>query len=507
MRLSRNMLAALAITLCLVGPLFGQSKKLTHSAAVRALAFSADGKLLAAACQGDANVHIWDVAAAKELRTLAGPPGGPLFLAFAPEGYTLAGGGRDNDIFLWDANAGKETGRLKGHEKEVSCAAFTPDGKSLISGGFDNTVRVWDLATKKEVHQFPEPNAVNSLAVSHDGKLVAVVGWFKEVRVYDLANKQLARQCLGHQDSCVSVAFSPDGRLIASGSMEQAIRIWEAHSGEEVRKIDDPRKQANTLAFSPDGRLLLAAFEDRSVRLLDLALIWDPARQSELERNEEHVGPALAAIFSPDGKTIASGATDGKALLRDVSGIYRNLYQGGDALPARKLERFWVGLASRNPRQAYPAVWGLGMAPKQAMPLFLEKLTPIALLMNKDHVAKLITELDDDKFPVREKAAQDLEKMGSLIDPILRKALTGVLPSLEVRRRIERILEKIKAEQGGGPSPDVLRASRALVVLERFGTPEAKQLLEKFAGGMPEAQLTQDAKAALERLGKRGATP
>ena len=367
--------------------------------------------------------------------------------------------------------------------------------------------RVWDLATSKEVHQFPEPNAVNSLALSHDGKFLAVVGWFKEVRIYDLTSKQLARQCLGHQDSCVSVAFSPDGRLIASGSMEQAIRIWEAHSGEEVRKIDDPRKQANTLAFSPDGRLLLAAFEDRSVRLFDLALIWDPAKEAELERNEEHAGPALSAVFSPDGKTVASGATDGKAFLRDISPIYKGLYQGGDAVPAKKLDRYWAGLASRNPRQAYPAVWGLGMAPKQAMPLFVDKLTPIATLMDRNHVARLIAELDDEKFGVREKAGQDLEKMGSLVEPILRKALTGVLPSLEVRRRMERILEKIRVEQGTGPSPDVLRASRALVVLERFGTPEAKQLLEKFAGGMPEAQLTQDARAALVRLGKRTATP
>jgi hypothetical protein len=493
----------MAMMLCLTGPAIGESKKLTHSAAVRSIAYSADGKLLAIACQGDANVHIWDVAAAKELRTLAGPPGGSLFLAFAPSGYTLAGGGRDNDIFLWDANAGKEVIRLKGHEKEVSCAAFTPDGKTLISGGFDNTVRIWDLGTNKEVHQFREPNAVNALALSQDGRLAAVVGWFKEVRIYDLSNKQLARQCLGHQDSCVSVAFSPDGRLIASGSMEQAIRLWETHSGEEVRKIDEPRKQANTLAFSPDGRLLLSAFEDRSVRVIDLALIWDPSKEAELDRNEEHAGPALVAVFSPDGKTVASGATDGKVLLRDLSPIYRNLFQGGEAIPARKLDRYWAGLASRNPRQAYPAVWGLGMAPKQAIPLFIDKLTPIALLMDKNHVAKLITELDDDKFSVREKAGQDLEKMGSLVDPILRKALTGVLPSLEVRRRMERILEKIKTEQGSGPSPEVLRASRALLVLERFGTPEAKQLLEKFAAGMPEAQLTLDARAALERLNKR----
>lgn len=502
----RSMMAVLAISLGLVGPAAGESKKLTHNAAVRAIAFSPDGKLLATAAQGDATVRIWDTAGARELRTVQGPTGGALFLAFSPDGNTLAGGGREHDVYLWDPNAGKETGRLKGHEKEVSCAAFAPDGKSLAAGGFDNSVRIWDLATRKEVNQFREPNAVNAIAFSPDGKTLAVVGWFKEVRLYDVPGNKLARQCLGHQDSCVSVAFSPDGRLVASGSMEQAIRLWEAQSGEEVRKIDDPKKQANALGFSPDGRLLMAGFEDRTVRLIDLALIWDPSKESEVERNEEHAGPVLAAVFSADGKLLASGATDGKVLLRDISGIYPKLSQGGEAIPAKKLERYWAGLASRNPRQAFPAVWVLGMSPRQAMPLFAERLTPLAVLMDKNRVGQLITELDDDKFTVREKAVQDLEKMGSLVEPILRKALTGVLPSLEVRRRIERILEKIKVEQGG-VSPEVLRASRALVVLERFGTPEAKTLLEKFAGGMPEAQLTQDAKAALERLSKRTPAP
>jgi hypothetical protein len=305
----------------------------------------------------------------------------------------------------------------------------------------------------------------------------------------------------------VAIAFSPDGRLLASGSMEQAIRLWEVASGEEVRKVDEPRKQANSLAFSPDGRLLLAGFEDRSVRLFDLALLWDPAREAEVQRNDEHQGPALAVAFSFDGKLVASGATDGKAFVRDIAAVHAALKAPGEVLPPRKLERYWASLASRNPRQAFQGVWAMSMAPKQSLPLFIERLSSFAALMDRQRVGQLVTELNDDGFAVREKASQDLEKMGSLIEPILKKALMGQLPSLEMRRRIERLLEKIKTDQGGGASPEVLRASRAIVVLERIGTPEAKQLLEKFARGMPEAQLTQDARNALERLGKRTTAP
>ena len=45
-----------------------------------------------------------------------------------------------------------------------------------------------------------------------------------------------------------------------------------------------------------------------------------------------------------------------------------------------------------------------------------------------------------------------------------------------------------------------MKLLRAVEVLERSRTPEAKALLERLSAGAPEARLTQDAKAALERL-------
>jgi hypothetical protein len=62
---------------------------------------------------------------------------------------------------------------------------------------------------------------------------------------------------------------------------------------------------------------------------------------------------------------------------------------------------------------------------------------------------------------------------------------------------VEQLLERLKA-----PS-ESLRPFRALEVLEHLGTPEAQQVLESLAQGAPEARLTQEAKASLERLAKR----
>jgi len=50
-----------------------------------------------------------------------------------------------------------------------------------------------------------------------------------------------------------------------------------------------------------------------------------------------------------------------------------------------------------------------------------------------------------------------------------------------------------------------LRQLREIQVLEHIGTPEAQEVLKKLAQGAPEARLTQEAKAALDRLSKRSA--
>jgi hypothetical protein len=52
---------------------------------------------------------------------------------------------------------------------------------------------------------------------------------------------------------------------------------------------------------------------------------------------------------------------------------------------------------------------------------------------------------------------------------------------------------------------DLLRALRALEILECIGSQEAKAVLQIIAKGAPEARLTIEAKASLGRLEKRTA--
>ena len=162
-----------------------------------------------------------------------------------------------------------------------------------------------------------------------------------------------------------------------------------------------------------------------------------------------------------------------------------------------KLDELWANLASADAAVAYKAIGRLSKAPAQAVPFLAKRLQPITV---KDwrQIQQWIADLDDDRFAVRAKGSQELEKIGGLAEPRLSQALAKQ-PSMEMRHRILALQEKLR--QQGPPGPR-LRVLRAVTVLEWIGTPEAQQILKILATGVPEAPETSDARTALERLSK-----
>src|SRR5262249_19031912 len=121
-----------------------------------------------------------------------------------------------------------------------------------------------------------------------------------------------------------------------------------------------------------------------------------------------------------------------------------------------------------------------------------------------EDIRKLIADLDANQFAVRQKATEALEKIGRPAAAALRATLAGQ-PSLEVRRRVERLLDKL-----GGPavpSPDEMRIQRAVEALELCGDPAARQILEALGQQTTDALLAREARSALERLKLEKAAP
>jgi hypothetical protein len=111
----------------------------------------------------------------------------------------------------------------------------------------------------------------------------------------------------------------------------------------------------------------------------------------------------------------------------------------------------------------------------------------------------MLRDLNHPRYQVRDRATSELARLGELAEPLLRRGLYGQ-PPLEVRRRVQMLLERLEA---GTPSAMDLRTLRAFEVLERIGDAEARAVFEAHAREAPAARLGQEAQASLERLMRR----
>ena len=116
--------------------------------------------------------------------------------------------------------------------------------------------------------------------------------------------------------------------------------------------------------------------------------------------------------------------------------------------------------------------------------------------LDPKRIQRLLADLDSNVFAVREAAVQALLGLDEQAMPYLEATLKS-RPSLEVRVRVQRILEQ---KQRAAITSEQLRQIRAVMVLELIGDGESKNLLKRWAGGPVGALLTMEASAALKRL-------
>jgi hypothetical protein len=157
-------------------------------------------------------------------------------------------------------------------------------------------------------------------------------------------------------------------------------------------------------------------------------------------------------------------------------------------------------MASADAAKAYRAIQKLAGSANDAVAYLKPRLRPIPVLDEK-RIARLIADLDNDDFDVREEATKGLGKWEEAVLSFYQKALENA-PAPEARRRLEALIDE-QARRRSHPPAQRLQILRALEVLERADTPEARQVLETIAKGAPGATVTDEAKASLARSTKR----
>src|SRR5205823_12269614 len=134
----------------------------------------------------DQRVHLWDWKTRKEILQTRRHPDRIRWLAFAPDGRTLASVGDASPIHLWDPSTGDPKVALAGHQERLLSAAYTPDGRAIVTCAWDGTARVWDARTGQEIRQlevasktekgneWQNPETLGKVVVSPDGRQAAV---------------------------------------------------------------------------------------------------------------------------------------------------------------------------------------------------------------------------------------------------------------------------------------------------------------------------------------------
>jgi WD40 repeat protein len=422
------------------------------------LAFSPDGKLLAAASDAQQKVYLYEVPSGTLVRTLdvgAAAPPPPPNKGINPRGFPIA--------------------RLR---SGLQSMLFSPDGKALaFQAGPGAGVVVLDTTTGKQVASLPPLEGGTALqgAFTPDGRCLVVAQMDGTVTLYELASRQ-PRRTYGNKLP-LSAADKARAELV-----EAMLARGGPFGAAALTTV--PRVR---VTVSPDGKLLALAGPAGSVH------VWDVLAGKELTVFRGHAGGVNALAFAPDGKTLASAGDDTTALVWDATRIARPA-RPAKALPPGDLEARWRALAGSDAAGAFAAAGDFVAAPHDAVAWIKDRLRPAAPL-DTQRVLELMKRLGDDRFRVRDQATRELLAMGEQSLSVLDKALAGELPA-ESRRRLEAMRGTLTSTALQG---ERLRAVRAVEVLEFIGTPQARQVLRELASGAPEALLTSSARAALKR--------
>lgn len=221
--------------------------------------FSPDGLEIATGGY-DSSVKIWEVATGRLIRTnnVGVEDKWVDTLAYSPDGRWLAAGTFGHNIVrIWDAQSGKWLFDLTGHLAPVISISFSPNGRYLSCTLGNYEMKVWDLTAQRMVSMMGTGASVFSPSLS---TRLLCPNYDRDVKIWNPSDGREVLTLRGHTDSITGLAFTQDGSRLISGSLDRTLRVWDA-SPMEMRSEDASTtlightNRVWNLAYGRDGRL------------------------------------------------------------------------------------------------------------------------------------------------------------------------------------------------------------------------------------------------------------
>ncbi len=224
-----------------------------HTAAIKATAFSPDGKVIATGSD-DGTLRTWNTENGQLIAQMP-VPSPVTSLVMNKDGTQLIAGHADNAIRIWalpvapaaDAKepppAPMPVKELKGHGGPVTSLVLLAATNEVASGSTDGTVRIWNLENGSAPFNQNLGSPVTGIAVSADGQTIAGSGEGTLVRVWP-RNGQLKCEVKGDPNLDNQVLFLTDEVTVAKNKV--TLNDNAAKEGEkDIIGREDSLKKAN----------------------------------------------------------------------------------------------------------------------------------------------------------------------------------------------------------------------------------------------------------------------
>ncbi|MGE3804822.1 MAG: PQQ-binding-like beta-propeller repeat protein [Gemmataceae bacterium] len=509
---------------------------------VRRLAFASNGKQLASA-QADGSIVVWN-SPLLEIGPTVMPRESQIFTAkprstfrhprdvvgavMSKEGDTVMSVCHSQDVFIWDARTGKlvrtvqepqlrftaiamasdkavvsaypvtskATGGLFSVTREgkrerllttdpVQPLVFAADGKSLV-GVVNGEVVCWDASTGKERTRLPGMPPYQCAALAPDGKTFARARKVHFHIALGAPDDEKPRVLEGHSAPIRTLAYDSSGRFLLSGGDDWTLRWWQG-----AREVRCHHLHGEVTCLAISDQLVAVGGEDGAI------LIIEVASGKQIDTLVADAAGLCAVSLSSDSRLLMAAYKDRDVRLWDLASTTAQVQTEPD------FDDLWSSLEKDDAVAAYRALAVLQASPRKSVAFLTTRLQP-SKDATQDRIYALVDKLDDEDFEVRERASVELAKLGASAVSAL-EDMRRQPGSLEAQRRIDRLLDTIKERPPPPPlflQGDDLRNVRAVHLLERIGSPEARSLLERLASGSRGDHITRAARVARERMKK-----